>query len=71
MVGGLGALQDQICANYGMLDPPEPYSEPAKARALWRMIVELPPENQVKAVESHAAAFHTPALFNRLCTEVI
>ncbi len=71
VAGGLGALNDQVRANYRALDPPVPYSEPAKARGLWQYLVHCTPEEQLKAVETHAAEFKTPALFNRLCTEAI
>ncbi len=71
VAGGLGALHDQVRANYRALDPPVPYSEPAKAQALWQLMTLSTSEQRMKAVEVHAAEFETPALFNRLCTEAI
>ena len=71
VAGGLGPLHDQIRAYYRALDPPGPYSEPAKARALWQFMALSTSEERQTAVETHAGAFETPALFNRLCTEAI
>ncbi len=71
VAGGLGALNDQLRDNYRALDPQTPYVEPAKAQALWQVMTLSTPEQKVKTVETHAADFQTPALFNRLCTEAI
>ncbi len=71
VIAGLGVLQDQVRANYRAVDPPIPYSEPAQARGLWRFMAHLPAERRALVVDTHAADFETPALFNRLCTEAI
>ncbi len=43
--------------------------EPMMARKLWQWIEHQPHEARLAAIESQAPAFHTPALFHRLCTE--
>ena len=65
---GLGKL---VCASYQQMSQPEDGSmmvESTMARNLWRWIKDLPFEVQMRAVESQAPRYHTPALFNRLCT---
>ena len=71
MAVGLDALQGELRANYRLLDPPTPYSEPTRARGLWQYMAHSAPEERRRTVETHAAQFETPALFNRLCTEAI
>ena len=64
-------LGDRIRANYQ--PPGSPLAgvravESTMARNLWQLIEDQPYDVQKRAVESHAPAYRTACLFNRLCT---